>query len=529
MATNPNNSYSIKGIIYDQFNSPLNNVKVKAFDKDLRTEQLLGEASTDKNGTYLIKYTSAKFKRAEIKSADVFIRVFENIGRSRKELGASEVYFNVPREFELNFKVDGTANQGPPEYNALVAVINPLVGQSIKIHQLKENDKHQDISFLVGETGAAKEKLELLILAHQFATTTKLEPDLFYGLLRMNFPTKLNDLLLSARASLENGLKEAINQNIISKKWKEELEKYLNMLDQLAVNQVLPDEGHTDFKQLISKVITKPELQKTFVETYFENESKPDKFWEKLTNKRGFKDGKTINKIKYLFQLNLITDNVPALTSALWEDGEIEEIKDLARFSQVNWESRINKLVSLGKLKEFPVYVEGRTNKKKSKNYAASLTQSIHQLFPTEVFKHKLSKDTNGPFAGVKRDLTRFFAENPDFDLRTNRIKELLKKADFTGIRNKEKTAEELIHVNQLYKIHPYYDFVRALRNEGVDSALSLVKKYNKEQFTKKMKKVIDSETADILYKKAIICNQQVAGSSPITSSKNLEKSQQTD
>ena len=47
---------TVSGVIYDAFNAPLNNVTVQAYDKDLRSAQLLGEALTDAKGFYKISY-----------------------------------------------------------------------------------------------------------------------------------------------------------------------------------------------------------------------------------------------------------------------------------------------------------------------------------------------------------------------------------------------------------------------------------------------------------------------------------------
>ena len=41
-------TFTVEGIIYDTYNAPIANVKVKAFDKDLRKAHLVGEAVTDK-------------------------------------------------------------------------------------------------------------------------------------------------------------------------------------------------------------------------------------------------------------------------------------------------------------------------------------------------------------------------------------------------------------------------------------------------------------------------------------------------
>ena len=48
------NFNTVSGTIYDVFNTPLNNVTVQVFDKDLRSEQLLGAAVTDDKGFYKV-------------------------------------------------------------------------------------------------------------------------------------------------------------------------------------------------------------------------------------------------------------------------------------------------------------------------------------------------------------------------------------------------------------------------------------------------------------------------------------------
>ena len=53
MAVNLN---TVSGIIYDAFDTPLANVTVQAFDKDLRSEQNLGSTTTDAKGFYSINF-----------------------------------------------------------------------------------------------------------------------------------------------------------------------------------------------------------------------------------------------------------------------------------------------------------------------------------------------------------------------------------------------------------------------------------------------------------------------------------------
>ncbi len=53
---------------------------IRAFDKDLRAEQFLGEAVTDTNGEYQISYAAEQFRRAEKHTADLIVRIFDQTG-----------------------------------------------------------------------------------------------------------------------------------------------------------------------------------------------------------------------------------------------------------------------------------------------------------------------------------------------------------------------------------------------------------------------------------------------------------------
>jgi hypothetical protein len=67
---------------------------VRAFDRDLRREEPLGEglATTDESGYYQITYTADQFARAEKRSADLVVRVYslEDV-----LLAASELIFDA--------------------------------------------------------------------------------------------------------------------------------------------------------------------------------------------------------------------------------------------------------------------------------------------------------------------------------------------------------------------------------------------------------------------------------------------------
>ncbi len=73
--------YSVSGIVRDyETGTPLENVKVRAYDKDFFRDQLLGDGVTDENGRYHITFSREDFTGPVIKlerSPDIFLLVFD--------------------------------------------------------------------------------------------------------------------------------------------------------------------------------------------------------------------------------------------------------------------------------------------------------------------------------------------------------------------------------------------------------------------------------------------------------------------
>ena len=500
---------TVSGTIYDAFNTPLPNVTVEAFDKDLRQEQLLGQAVTDAKGHYTISYDAAKFADSEFKTADIFIRV---IAADGLVLGQSPVYFNVPVNFVIDFKIDNTPILEPDEFDALIQIIKPLTEpQKVAIADLQETDKFKDISFLAGETGEDAARIALLPIAFTLSNQTKIVPDIFYGLFRLQFPTDLNALLLIKSESIVNGINEAIGQNIISARWgiQKQLDSIIQMFNQVALDAMLSgsDDKSAAFKQVIGVALPKPKLQQTFLSVYLANEKTPEKFWDALSKQTGFTNPKVITGIQSVFQLNLLTNNVPSLTTLLFNEQQqnpaLKDLRGFATYTFDDWHTRIDKLVATGALVNFPDGIMGATPEEKAVNYANSMTLLVQSLYPTSVFASQLSKDTSNAFKDTKTDLTTFLANNVDFDLKTNSINTSFDSSNQTGITDKAALKKELTTINLLSKITDDYTQVSALHLDGIDSATALVSKYTPAQFAEKFAPSMSQETAASIFKNA--------------------------
>src|SRR6266542_2095000 len=82
-ATEPQPTLIVRGQVLSVDGKPVAGNSVRAFDQDLRSEEMLGETKTGTDGRYEISYKASQFRRAEKKSADLVVRVLDDRGQVR--------------------------------------------------------------------------------------------------------------------------------------------------------------------------------------------------------------------------------------------------------------------------------------------------------------------------------------------------------------------------------------------------------------------------------------------------------------
>ena len=199
----------VRGAVRQTDGFPLPDVIVRAFDRDIRTETLLGQAIADTQGFYEIAYTTGQLRRPEKARADLIIRAFEPKGKG-DEIAVSGIIFNVSPQQTVDLEVDLEKFRGPSEYERYLAELQPLV-ESVPIHELTK----EDLYFLGGKTGISPEQLSYLRLDAQLSFQRMLLPAVTYGLFRQGLPTDLGRLLMEKPLRLQEALKASLAQNIV--------------------------------------------------------------------------------------------------------------------------------------------------------------------------------------------------------------------------------------------------------------------------------------------------------------------------
>ena len=302
-------------------------------------------------------------------------------------------------------------------------------------------------------------------------------------------------------------MEQSIEDNIISSKWKTEIENVIKSFISLAAANITEASREENSTIKALGLALSEEQQKTFSETYYITEDEPQKLWEKLKEQPGFNDEQVIKKTKLLFNVGIVSGNQPELTERLYkrlvEDPEIKDVSGFAKFTKDTWKEHILS----ARVVSFPQWVKGDTPEEKTENYAALLENFHKQMYPTTVFASRLKDDPSSSFPS-KNDLAVFFEKNPEFDLQTSNVKKQLESSNFDSIQDIDAVKEDVIKMNRLYKLTDEYKHVNALHSKKLASARDIVSKYGEQEFKKEFAAALGGEeNGSRIYKRAVSAN----------------------
>jgi hypothetical protein len=436
---------------------PATGVLVRAFDRNLRTERLLGEITTDEKGEYEIGYSLEQLKGAEKDSADLVVRALPESAPP----AASPIRFNARPEETIDLTV---ALADPSEYETLVEEIEPLC-EGVPIEGLRQDSEHRDVSFLAGETGRSEMHIAFLILAHRHAQSTGLPAAAFYGLFRDGMPTDLAELQEKSALHLEAALRAAVQRNVVPAELGEDAATLAERLVDSGITESLrgkEGEAPSPLGAVLSLALPEPEQQKHFLRALLDHQGPAEALWERLPETQGFSATPGLEKVRWAVELGALTQNHAPLVERLLgrrEAGNLGEIRDLAGFDTADWEELVREAGGP------PADIPGNDTEEKTRNYAQALELGFEEAFPTAALAARLQKDPElGESAAAE-----FLASHPELDLRTANLETLL------GDGEKD-LKRGLQGVQRLFKIAPRFREWKPLRDGGLDSAHAIAR-----------------------------------------------------
>jgi len=236
---NKDSALKLVGLIKNQYadEGPATGLVVKAYDKDLRSEEFLGETITNQNGKYEISYSRQMFRSAEKNNADLFIRVYAE-DKPDQILAESLILFNAPEAATIDLTLESKLS----EYERLFNTLSPLLQEA----EISSTDlTEEDIDFLVHESGFEALILQVFVAAARITLESSIDIDmshyeitaLFYALGRKGEHLKFPELLNQDFSELRNKLNEAIEEKLIPARFSKLLDIFFKELDRLYTIQ----------------------------------------------------------------------------------------------------------------------------------------------------------------------------------------------------------------------------------------------------------------------------------------------------
>lgn len=463
--------FVVRGTVREMNGKLAAEVRVRAFDRDLRSEELLGETKADAKGSYEIRYSPEQFRRAEKGSADLRVAAFDD---KEQQLVSSAIIFNAEPEEIVDLSIGGE-HRGPSEYENLVGQLKPVV-QDVPLDELTEDDRRQDITFLANETGKDPQHITFLVVAHRLSRKTGLPAEAFYGLFREGLPTSLPALLAQSPELLRRALTVAVSKNIIPSHFGKEIERILEGLKRSIVKQAFepPDGDGSSLGDLLATTLDDLERREAFLTAYVNHKGPIEEFWHGLQDSPELKDH--IEDIQFTLQLGALTSNHLPLVHELkrrQKAGEIAGLSDLTRFDENDWQALIvgrpgDRAIGV------PPDVPGDDEQEKALNYARAMSNMVEDAFPTAFIARRLETDD---LAG-RDDLISFLNRNPGFNLKTARVDSYLKdhRDAFGTITDIEGTKNRIKAMQRVYKLAPRYAQTSVLMKDGHDSAHAIAR-----------------------------------------------------
>ncbi|MEQ1575687.1 MAG: Tc toxin subunit A, partial [Vicinamibacterales bacterium] len=454
-----------RGVVRAPDGRPLAGLLVRAYDKNLRSEDSLGESVTDAEGRYEIRYRSTQPKQAPKGHADLRIAVCDPAG---EEIATSDVHFNAPADVVIDVTVPA-AGRGPSEYERHLDALKPAQ-QGLSLAELTEDAEHQDVTFLTGETGIERDHIKCLVRAARAAAArpslpaatarTALPTEIFYGLFRQGLPTSLDELWTEPVDALITALRLSIEQNIIPSAISAQIpvaRQYFELARAAHLLQPIVN-GPASLGDVLRAIPGKEQLtpaeQLEFARLYDAHGS-TEHLWAAVA---GTALAAKRPALERTFELRALTQSHPAIIDALHrthDAGASASIAYLASLSSAEWLDLAFTHGAPPGSDQPPV------------EYAAQLERAVERRFSTAVLRERLASGVVRMRSVDAAPLVAFLTEHPDFDLRTHDAGEYL---DAAGIASPP-LRTSLTRLQRVLPLAGSIQATAALLDEGFASA----------------------------------------------------------
>ncbi len=466
----PENPCVVRGRVLSADGQPLPGLMASAFARGLRGETPLGTARTDREGHYLINYTSAQPSRRNGGVA-LIVRAYDP-NDPNKVVAESPLLASAPAETELDLVVADKSYRGPAEYRRIGEHIDPLLDGL----DPADLDAGQ-VVLLAARAGIDQVQLAYYARAARLARETGIPKEILYGLFRQNLPVDFPGLLAQDPALRRGALRAAVEANLISGSavTDERLEE-VRRIEQRATASIILDRPITrqraSLRELLATVIDDPQ-QQLFASRYVENRGDTTTaFWERLREEPGLREH--VDALQFTHQLGALTGAHLPLVKELQRRqraGEFTSIQELAQKSAADWENIIRQPGI-----DVPEGVPGTDAEERARHYSRAIAHMLEDAFPTAFITARIAESK----LERRAELGQFFAANADFTIEGPRLETYLatnpQALDHVPAQHRETVREQIKGLQRLRRLTPRATQMIPLLKDGLDSAHAITR-----------------------------------------------------
>jgi len=433
---------------------------VRAYDKDLRREQWLGESITDKAGNYEIRYDLKHYTDAEQGNADLFIRVF---GADDQLIGTSDVVFNASYVQEINYEIGADKKS---EWEQLNEVLLPLLKEQ-KLSDYKPAVLYEnlppaellpaDIQFLARDSGLAEEIIQKWSQAYATAIEQNDIPsEVFYAWFSSGLPDRLSDLWMFSVEQLMGALKLAIENGIVPASLEASLEKLqakIQHVNDVAAQAPLMEKiqmlsaGFNGDKKLINK----------FTQIYLEHKGDWAVIKSLLITNKSFPE-KILNNIFFAHELMIWSGGNTVLIDMFQQDTTTSSLRDIA----INY----NKQTLSDRIPDAAI-----PSSETKESFGRQLYNDLYAQESTAVVINMIN-DPKVPLwnDGVGKVVSAILLKVPDFNIKTTSIYRVIndrKLLEQVAKKNIDSAISSLKTLQRITLMSPVPEAVPALINNN--------------------------------------------------------------
>ncbi len=485
------NEYSVSGTVTGTNGAPARNYRVMAVDVDLKGAavyrkvtqhqellgegfEYLGEAITDSNGNYSIRFTVEQYAKAERSRADVVVyAIAEPRITGRSHLVLSRDYSAAGQVTGVDialFQADERT-----EYDRLMSRLLPFLDESgVGLADIAMSA--EQVAFVAEELEESPGKIQLAAdaeIMRKVPGAQSLSHELLYGIGRVVLVLNGQVLYKKTEQELRSAISTATAQKIIAEFGEQEIAAFLALLQTGSVSAMLDHKKNgagATLDQVLANALPDRKQREAFAQAYRNFKGDYADFWKTyLPGINEFK-GKPalIDSLLLTQQLALISGNHNPLITELQVNRKITSPVQLLALEPTEWETILGKT-------GVPAFVQGKDEKQRAQNYAGQINGLLNATFPTRKIAMMLDKQEL-PVSDeqLRGAVATFMHATPGFDISASRVYDFEDEIAKIAPGKAAEVSGELKRMQRVYQVSTMPGTMSILLENGLDSAYAI-------------------------------------------------------